>query len=114
ANNPSGGGAAEGMGLGMGFAMANRMAGGAGVIAPPPVPGGEWHIAVNGQSQGPWTLQQLAQGIAGGRVTRDTLVWSAGMAGWTTAKDVPQLSELFSTSAGAAVPPPPPHTQPGS
>ncbi len=30
ANNPSGGGAAEGMGLGMGFAMANRMAGASG------------------------------------------------------------------------------------
>lgn len=43
AENPSGGGAAEGMGLGMGFAMANRMvqapgmaAGGAAAPPPPP------------------------------------------------------------------------------
>ena len=38
ANNPSGGGAAEGMGLGMGFAMANRMAGVAGSPHRRPLP----------------------------------------------------------------------------
>ena len=71
ANNPAGGGAAEGMGLGIGLAMANRIAGiqSKGVQTPPPLPGAvaaNWHIAVNGQTQGPFTLPQIAQGISGG------------------------------------------------
>jgi membrane protease subunit (stomatin/prohibitin family) len=105
AENPSGGGAAEGMGLGMGFAMANRMATGMGgaTMAPPPLPGSAWHVAVNGQSQGPFSLQDITQGIASGKVTAATQVWSAGMPGWLPAGQVPQLSAYF-----AATPPPPP------
>src|SRR5262249_10604681 len=106
AANP-GGGAAEGMGLGMGFAMANRMAGsggGARAAAPPPIPGAAaWHIAVNGQNQGPFTAQQIAQGIASSQVGRDTLVWSAGMSAWAPAGQVPQLATAF--SAPPASPP---------
>ena len=65
ADNPAGGGASEGMGLGMGFAMANQMVQGAGQTggvgaAPPPPPNTAWHVAVNGQTQGPYTTQQLA------------------------------------------------------
>ncbi len=109
AENPSGGGAAEGMGLGMGFAMANRMvqAGGpaTGAAAPPPAPpAAAWHVAVDGQTQGPFDQQQLAQGISAGQVTPATVVWSAGMQAWTPAGQVPQLSGLF----GAVPPPPPP------
>jgi membrane protease subunit (stomatin/prohibitin family) len=108
ANNPAGGGAAEGLGLGMGLAMANRMAGafGAPGTAPPPVPGAAaaaWHIVVNGQQQGPFTAQQMADGIAGGHISRDTLVWSAGMGEWTAAGQVPQLAGSFT-----APPAPPP------
>jgi membrane protease subunit (stomatin/prohibitin family) len=106
ANNPAGGGASEGMGLGMGLAMANRMAGAfapAGT-APPPVPGAaSWHVAVNGQQQGPFTPQQIAEGIAKGQIARDTLVWSAGMGDWTPAANVPQLAGSFT-----APPTPPP------
>ena len=108
ADNPAGGGAADGMGLGMGFAMAGKMmdgmnTSGAGAV-PPPVPGGSWHVAVNGQSQGPFPAQQLAQGIAQGQITRETLVWTQGMSGWVPAGDVPQLATQF----GSAPPPPPP------
>jgi len=110
AENPSGGGAAEGMGLGMGFAMANQMvrspamAGGGGGMGPPPVPGAAaFHVASNGQSQGPFTIQQLSQAVAAGQVNSQTLVWSAGMASWTPAGQTPQLAGLF-----APGPPPPP------
>ena len=119
AENPNSGGAADGMGLGMGFAMAGRMmqpggaaapgapaaaAAGGGMMAPPPPPGTAWHITVNGQTMGPFTLQQMASGATSGEVTRDSLVWSAGMAGWVAASTVPQLNSLF----GATPPPPPP------
>jgi membrane protease subunit (stomatin/prohibitin family) len=116
ADNPSGGGAAEGMGLGMGFAMANRMMPGAGGAAaggtmpaagpapPPPPPAAAWHVAVNGQTQGPYSMEQLVAGISSGEVARDTMVWTAGMGSWLKADQVGQLASYFA----AATPPPPP------
>ena len=110
AENPAGGGAAEGMGLGMGFAMAGRMMQSAGepapagVAAPPPPPGAAWHITANGQTQGPLSLAQLSERISGGMVTAGTLVWTAGMGSWMPAGQVPQLSGQFQS----AVPPAPP------
>jgi len=114
ASNPSGGGAADGMGLGMGFAMAGKMmdgmnqAGGVPAGPPPPPPGAAWHVAVNGQTNGPFTTAQMAQGIAGGQISSETLVWSAGMPGWTAAAQVPQLAGHFASSP----PPPPPPVKP--
>lgn len=108
ADNPAGGGASEGMGLGMGFAMANQMMGGmnqagAGAVPPPP-PAPVWHIAVDGQTQGPFSPQQIQQGASAGQITPETMVWSNGLGSWTPAGQVPQLSPLF----GQAPPPPPP------
>ena len=115
AANPSGGGAAEGMGLGMGFAMANQMAqqmapgGGGGGAAPPPVPGAAaWHVAVGGQSQGPYDLTRLSQLAGAGTMTRSTLVWSAGMGAWTAAGQVPALAALFAQQPPPLPPSPPP------
>ncbi|MHC5111891.1 MAG: SPFH domain-containing protein [Planctomycetota bacterium] len=117
AENPAGGGAAEGMGLGMGFAMAGRMMQGAGgatpaVVAPggmaaAPPPPVVWHIAVGGQTQGPFTLNQLAEGAAQGQISASTLVWTPGSSGWVPAGQVPQLAALF---GGGTPPPPPPPT----
>ena len=105
AANP-GGGAAEGMGLGMGFAMANQMAQNlgraGGTAAPPPPPTDAWHIAVNGQSQGPFSAAQIAEGIASGQIAGGTLLWSSTLPGWTAASQVPQFTPRF------APPPPPP------
>lgn len=112
ANNPAGGGAADGMGLGLGMAMAGRMmqpgfgAGPGGPPAPPASP--SWYLAVNGQSQGPFTMQQIHQGIAAQEVGRESLVWCAGMANWQAAGQVPALSSAF----GATPPPPPPASAP--
>ncbi len=113
AENPSGGGAADGMGLGLGFAMAGRMmqpgamGGAPGAAPPPPPPAAQWHVAVNGQTQGPYAMPQLAAGISAGEIAADTLVWTNGMPAWTAAGQVPQLSGSFSTP-----PPPPPPPAP--
>ena len=108
AENPAGGGAADGMGIGLGFAMANRMMPGAGAVAqpavPPPPPQAAWHVVVNGQTEGPFTDQQIAQGIASGQLGAATMVWSAGMPNWSPAGQTPQLTGYFA----AATPPPPP------
>lgn len=118
ANNPAGGGAAAGMGMGMGFGMANQMVNamqqpqqqpqyqqqqGAAVPPPPPPipPALTFHAVVNGQQAGPFDLNTLTQMASQNQLTRETLVWRQGMAGWTAAGQVPELGNVF-----GAVPPP--------
>jgi membrane protease subunit (stomatin/prohibitin family) len=111
AANPAGGLAGAGVGLGMGLAMANSMGGmmpgangpGSAPAAlatqspatPPSLPSVAWHIAEAGQSVGPFAPAQLAQAITAGRVTRETLVWSAGMESWLAAGQVEGLAPFF-------------------
>lgn len=116
AENPSGGGhlASDAMGAGIGLAMAGQMAGqminpqsgnAPGTThqsTPPPMPQQSlFHVAVGGVQQGPFGLQQLQQMVQQGQLSRDTLVWTAGMPAWAAAGTVPALSGLF-----GAVPPP--------
>ena len=112
AENPGGGGAADGLGLGLGVAMAGRMlqpgmfpggSGAAGMM--PPAPPTMWHVAVNGQTQGPFAADQVASGIAAGQINRSTLVWTAGMPAWTAAGQVPQLAASFGPPAPPPAPP---------
>jgi membrane protease subunit (stomatin/prohibitin family) len=109
AENPAGGLAGAGVGLGMGMAMAGPMMQGAGApppgqTPPPPPPApAAWHLAENGQTSGPYTLAQIAEGIAAGRIRPETMVWTAGMAGWEGAARTPQIAGLFQPA-----PPPPP------
>ncbi len=121
ANNPGGGGAmGDMMGMGMGMAMANQMAnqmGGAGQQqggqqaapgGPPPLPGAQtFHVDMNGQSQGPFTVAQIQSGVANGQVTAESLVWAPGMDGWVAASTVPALQAVFQ-----APPPLPPAAPP--
>ncbi len=102
AENPAGGLAAAGVGLGMGMSYANGMTGAApasGTAAPPALPGGAmqavWYVGEDGRTSGPLTSTQLADAITAGQVAADTMVWTAGMSGWLPASQVPQLSRLF-------------------
>ena len=118
ASNPGGGGTmGDMMGMGMGMAMANQMAGqmqqpGAAAApgGPPPLPGAQtFHVDMGGQSQGPFTVEQIQSGVASGQVLPTSLVWAAGMAGWIAASTVPALQALFQ-----APPPLPPAAPPAS
>jgi hypothetical protein len=40
----------------------------------------------------------LGQQAASGQLTRNSLVWKAGMAGWVKAGEVPELAGLFAGS----------------
>lgn len=105
ASNP-GGAAGAGMGLGAGVAlgqqMAAAMAPGAAAPAPPPLPAAvAWYAGINGQQAGPFDAAGIAGAVQQGRITRETLVWKAGMAGWSPAGSVPELAAAF-----AAAPPP--------
>ena len=63
---------------------------------PPPIPTAAYHVAVNGQSTGPFALSTLAQMTANGQLTGDSLVWKNGMAQWEKAIAVDELKGLFS------------------
>jgi membrane protease subunit (stomatin/prohibitin family) len=76
--------------------------GGAAASTPPPIPGSSpFFVAVNGQQTGPFDLNALRGQISGGGLTRDTLVWKAGMSAWVKASEQADLAGLFSN-----VPPP--------
>jgi membrane protease subunit (stomatin/prohibitin family) len=115
AQNPGAGavgaqGAAMGLGLAMAGQLGQAMAPHPSMAAagmPPPPPVAAWHVTVNGQTHGPFDLQQLATAISRGEVAAATLVWTAGMAAWTAASQVPQLAAYFQ-----APPPPPPPPPP--
>jgi membrane protease subunit (stomatin/prohibitin family) len=117
AANP-GGLAGLGAGLSAGVAIGNQMgaafAGGAAApgavtpgntqppAGPPPLPTAvAFHAAIGGASAGPFDLAALQAHVASGSITRATLVWRAGMAGWAAAETMPELAPLF-----ANVPPP--------
>ncbi len=108
ANNPSGGMGA-GLGMGMGIAASQQMVNpgpwGAHpaphqspVAAPPPPPPPVekvWHVAANGATTGPFSRAALGRMVAEGKLTRETLVWTAGQDGWKPAEDVAEMATLF-------------------
>ncbi len=106
AENPSGT-AGAGMGMGMGFAMANQMGQTMGqsqqkaeptpaASTPPPIPqAASFYAAINGQQAGPFDMNSLRTMAGRNEISRDTLVWQQGMAGWTAAGQVTELSALF-------------------
>lgn len=78
--------------------------------APPPVPGQapvSFYVAVDGQTQGPFALAELAAMRRDGRLDPATLVYNAsGGTAWAAAGGEASLASLF-----APEPPPPPTTQ---
>ena len=100
-------------GMMMGGAMGNQMAGMMNNMGqnmqqqqntPPPPPQVQYSVAINGQTMGPFNMQQLQQMVQNGQLTSSTYVWKQGMAGWEAAGGVNELSSLF----GSMPPPPPP------
>lgn len=108
---------AAGMGLSVGAAMMNQMGNifapnqpfannnvtSAGTPPPlaPPIPSVAYFVAVNGQSDGPHDMNQLSRMVAGNTLTRDTLVWTKGMANWAAASSITEIADIFNQ-----IPPP--------
>lgn len=73
---------------------------------PPPIPTMAYHVAVNGQATGSLDISALAQMVATGQLTADSLVWKNGMEQWAKAGAVDELKNLFAN----AMPPIPPQS----
>jgi hypothetical protein len=55
----------------------------------------QFFLAVDGQQKGPYDMSSLGSQVAAGVLTRETLVWTEGMAEWKSAGEVPELAPLF-------------------
>jgi len=51
-----------------------------------------WYIYIKGQTEGPFSFDDLKQDI---RLSPDTFVWRQGFEGWKRIRDVIELAELF-------------------
>jgi membrane protease subunit (stomatin/prohibitin family) len=110
ARNPAGD-ASAGVGMGMGFAMANQL----GKImaapqdlattSPPALPGDNpdclYYIGENSTKSGPYNLQTIINNIQAGKVTAETLLWKQGMASWEKCESFAEFRQLLQ-----ATPPP--------
>lgn len=101
------------MGMALGGAMGGQMAGMVNQMGqnmqqssssmPPPPLQSLYSISVNGQTQGPFSIEQMRLFAHQGAVSADTFVWKQGMAEWQAAGSVAELQAIF-----GAMPPAPP------
>lgn len=105
--NPVGMMAGMAMGSAIGQNMAGMMNGALGGMntqVPPPIsanvppvpPVVKYNVAVNGTSTGPYDVQTLRNMAQSGQFTKESLVWTQGMANWQAAGTVSELVGLFS------------------
>lgn len=101
------GGAGNGMnpaglmaGMALGGAIGQNLANGmnqqmGGMQTPPPMPTKKYHIAVNGQTSGPYDVQTICKMVQAGSIDCNTMVWTEGMTQWTSIGNVSDFSSLF-------------------
>lgn len=92
-------------GIALGGAVGNNIAGtmngiigGINQPTPPPIPTITFHVAVNGQSTGPFDMNTLAHMMVSGAITKETLVWKAGMTNWEQLGNVSEFQSLIDTT----------------
>jgi len=109
-----GSGLSDGLGIGVGVALGKQLTDSMATttqtkaqgIEPPPVPSTEhYYIAVNGKSDGPYSIEQLAAKVRSSQLTADTLIWKPGMQTWKTASELDNLQSLLQKSTPPPVPP---------
>ena len=108
AKNP-GGEASAGVGMGIGFAMANQL----GKMAtnpqeplqtaavPPPLPLEEedkYFVGKNNKQAGPFDKDAIIGYIKKGAITKETLMWKQGMAGWNAAELFTEFEPVLQTT----------------
>jgi membrane protease subunit (stomatin/prohibitin family) len=102
-------------GMAIGGAMGTQMAGMVGSVGqtltqsgmtPPPIPQSQYHVSVDGQNTGPFSMTELPELVRRGQLNPHTYIWKAGMTGWEHAGKVVELAALFAPMAPPPSPPP--------
>jgi len=100
------GGAGSAIEMGLGFAMANKMAHDMDKpqlehatshlpAPPPPLPDTNWHVAIDRKTMGPYDLSTLQQLASSHQITPGTLAWIDGMEKWESIESIKALDGLF-------------------
>ncbi len=67
----------------------------------------EWHIVVEGEQQGPYTVAQIKEYLEAGSLDVESFIWKEGFDDWLPIKDVPDFSageeSPFAAAPAAAV-----------
>ena len=90
-----------GMGMGLAQQMVNMMNQSMQTMQIPassmPVQpkGTEWFIALNGQASGPFSENEMKKMLLDKKITKDTLVWCAGMLEWQKIENTPSALKLL-------------------
>lgn len=82
----------------------------AGASVPPPIPVVKYHVAMFGQSAGPYDMPTLKKMAEAGSLKPDSLVWTEGMENWAQANTVHDLTSIF--GGGEVTPSVPPLPKP--
>ena len=93
------GSASDMVGMGAGMAMGQQMANSMNATStntPPSLPNkiAQYFVAVEGESEGPYSLESIHEYISNGRINEQTLIWTQGMKEWAEANTI--LSDEFS------------------
>ena len=75
--------------------MNGAMSANGGIATPPPIPKTTYHVAVNGQANGPYELSAICDMIAKGSVGKETLLWKTGAPSWEKASSLEELKPYF-------------------
>ena len=84
------------------FGKKNAAAQSNGAVTPPPVPVVAFHVAMFGQSAGPYDISTLKKMLAEGSLKSDSLVWTDGMEDWAEAQTIDILKPLFGLSSNGS------------
>lgn len=116
ANNEgvAGGMMGAGLGLGAGMAAGGQMASVASFMntnptntsTPPPIPNAnvQYYLAVNGAQQGPFNMDAIVTAIKDGKITKNQLVWKAGMGNWEQIGNLSEFTSYFNAPPPIPVP----------
>lgn len=67
-----------------------------------------YYLAINGQQQGPFTVEQIIAIVRDGRADASTLAFTRGMATWTPLAHIPELRAHVAPAGTGMMPPPVP------
>ncbi len=97
-----------GVGGTMAGVMGNALNGAVGATTPPPLPNMIYHIALADGKIQQQDLNTIRTNIANGTITKETLLWKAGMPNWQKASEVADIMSLFGDNG--MTPPPLPQS----